>query len=393
MPGSPQREGEPLGYIESLRGIAILGVLLVHSAVATRQTGLVFELGFTGQRGVQLFYVVSAFTLCYSLDRRKQEHRPLRNFYIRRFFRIAPLFYLVILINFLLRFIAPDLSPQSGLSIGEILLGVFFLNGLSPHAINLVVAGGWSIAVETSFYLVLPLLHRHINKIERAVVSSIFAACALTGLSWYLIIHCAGDSELLTEYFSFLWFPIEFPIFLIGIIAFCVWSRYIDRKLDGSMLKRRLSITLLVASCLVYWCCLPFNNIKLYPSSLLFLPLLLALSLYPWSFLVNRFTRFVGKISYSLYLVHLVVLVIVSAAMKSLDAHPSHLVTQYVLHRRTALPLFYFGFFSVSVLISMLTWKYIEQPGIRLGRALVAWNESRAKSALYVQSAKVRTEP
>ncbi len=52
---------ERLEYVDALRGIAILGVILVHSAQVSLQAGHTFELAFTGQRGVQLFYMVSAF--------------------------------------------------------------------------------------------------------------------------------------------------------------------------------------------------------------------------------------------------------------------------------------------------------------------------------------------
>jgi peptidoglycan/LPS O-acetylase OafA/YrhL len=88
-------------YIDSLRGFAIIGVLIAH-------TGLYGNVAYpsllrnlaeidVGPRGVQLFYVVSAFTLCVSFSKRRNiEKHPIRNFYVRRFFRIAPLFYLAI---------------------------------------------------------------------------------------------------------------------------------------------------------------------------------------------------------------------------------------------------------------------------------------------------------
>lgn len=47
-----------------------------------------------GAEGVQLFFVMSALTLFLSLDsRRRTEARPVANFFVQRFFRIARLFY------------------------------------------------------------------------------------------------------------------------------------------------------------------------------------------------------------------------------------------------------------------------------------------------------------
>ncbi len=79
--------------------MAILGVILVHSSqsVAPTNVTLLWFMG-EGARGVQLFYVASALTLCMSwVARSSHETFPIRNFYIRRFFRIAPMFYLAIL--------------------------------------------------------------------------------------------------------------------------------------------------------------------------------------------------------------------------------------------------------------------------------------------------------
>jgi peptidoglycan/LPS O-acetylase OafA/YrhL len=82
-------------FIDALRGYAILGVLMVHSGgFVSASSPFLTNFMALGKSGVQLFYIASALTLCMSWEfRKKHEAYPVRNFFIRRFFRIAPMFY------------------------------------------------------------------------------------------------------------------------------------------------------------------------------------------------------------------------------------------------------------------------------------------------------------
>ena len=96
---SSVEEAAHFGFVDSLRGIALLGVLLVHTG--QRVTGLpAFVDAATnfGSYGVHLFFVASAFTLFSSLKQRSpSERRPTLNYFLRRLFRIAPPFWLAVL--------------------------------------------------------------------------------------------------------------------------------------------------------------------------------------------------------------------------------------------------------------------------------------------------------
>ena len=147
-------------YIDALRGFAILGVILVHSSQWVAPTSSVLStIASEGARGVQLFYIASALTLFLSLAARKQqEERANLSFFIRRFFRIAPAFYCAIIIytayyGMSVRYWAPN-----GLEWWYIPLTAFFMHGWHPETITSVVPGGWSIAVEMTFYLFVPYL-------------------------------------------------------------------------------------------------------------------------------------------------------------------------------------------------------------------------------------------
>ncbi len=92
-----------LGFIDALRGWAFLLVLLLHTSIAVDlgTSGIDARLKSVcqiGGYGVQLFFVISAFTLFQSLETRSREdRRPWPAFLARRLFRIAPLFWVAIL--------------------------------------------------------------------------------------------------------------------------------------------------------------------------------------------------------------------------------------------------------------------------------------------------------
>jgi len=147
-------------YIDALRGYAILAVLLVHSTQQVAPINLAFQrLASHGGRGVQLFYIASALTLCLSWQfRASLEAFPVRNFFIRRFFRIAPMFYVAMAFYLCLYGFSPRYWAPNGLEWWYLPLTALFLNGYHPETLTSVVPGGWSVAVEMNFYLVLPFL-------------------------------------------------------------------------------------------------------------------------------------------------------------------------------------------------------------------------------------------
>src|SRR4051812_43931332 len=85
-----------LDYLDALRGFAVLLVLMVHASELTAGAALTPVLSNfieSGRYGVQLFFLISAFTIFYTLH---NGDKSPRNFLIRRFFRIAPLYYIAV---------------------------------------------------------------------------------------------------------------------------------------------------------------------------------------------------------------------------------------------------------------------------------------------------------
>src|SRR4030088_3596129 len=82
-------------WIDFGRGIAILLVIMVHTGQSFASSNLLRSFTESGMMGVQLFFILSAITLFNSYNNRYEKDGTDRNkyFFIRRFFRIAPLYY------------------------------------------------------------------------------------------------------------------------------------------------------------------------------------------------------------------------------------------------------------------------------------------------------------
>src|SRR5258708_40074536 len=129
-------------------------VLVYHVELTVPKPGwLLSQLAGFGAQGVQLFFVVSAMTLMMSWNARRDG--PVR-FWLRRLFRIAPMFWVAIVIHEGVN--ASGLYRWHDNNPGDILLAAVFLHGWSLPAMNHVVPGGWTVGAEMMFYAVFPLL-------------------------------------------------------------------------------------------------------------------------------------------------------------------------------------------------------------------------------------------
>lgn len=156
--------GDNLRPMEGLRGFAVFLVFLVHysTLIGPRITGhrylpmLAEAMHTVGNRGVDLFFVLSGYLIYGSLMRRPQPFGP---FMLRRVERIYPAFLVVLAIYVGLSFALPSerLIP-AGWSAAALYLvaNLLLLPGLFPIEPVLTVA--WSLSYELFFYLAIPLI-------------------------------------------------------------------------------------------------------------------------------------------------------------------------------------------------------------------------------------------
>lgn len=377
-------------YIDALRGIAFLAVLMVHTAFCVGPL-MGYNILSAGHYGVQLFFLVSSVTLCFSMAKRQALDRsPWLFFFIRRFFRIAPLFWMAIVIYSLFPEIIPRFWTEQwaplGIQRSYYLLTAIFLHGWHPYTINSVVPGGWSIAVEMTFYAVFPISFRFIDTLKKAAIATLL--CMLAGKTLFAFsfpkIH-----ELLYptipapvyRFFEYSWFPNQLPVFIMGFLLYYLLRESSIRKLAQSQFWSGCLLCFSIMALLSFSVGTSyFISMQLLVASAL-CGLVIALSGNRHRYITNPVLCYFGKISYSCYLVHFGALALVlKLSHISLTGEVPVFDAGSPMANLLLFLKLYLSALAITAVISTITYHAIEKPGMALGQKVCKWLEWRKGS-------------
>jgi peptidoglycan/LPS O-acetylase OafA/YrhL len=367
----PAAVGENSGNIPALdgiRGILALWVLLGHTLIGVG--GSIPVLNTLGL-AVYGFMTLSGFLMAahYRLREPSEPWRSVKTwrlFYTRRFFRLAPLYYFALAIAFTFHHwyilgyqeiaaaFPNGFTPSSGVpgfELSSILVHATFLFGLIPSQANNNILPDWSLGLEMQFYFVFPFLMLALRKIGPAWFA--FAT--------WLIMTTAQKYCPTYPQPSFV--PLVLSAFVVGMMVSEAW---LTRD------KLQASAFLVLAMFL--------SSVRM-PATYQFMPLILTfLVIFPKLFptfkihrvgnaalkiLGSRFGSYIGDRSYSVYLLHMLVLVPVFITLMKFPEFDQ------------ARPLVRFSIASPMVLVlcfaaSELTFRFIEKPFIAVGRRLIS---------------------
>ncbi len=373
------------GELDALRGIAILMVFISHSTgYWMRYTGRpltvpllnvnVAETFQYGYLGVSLFFLLSGYLLTWTEGQRLRTGAyTLRSYAVRRFLRLVPAnwFALVVVI------IVWPTSP----SIFDVLTQAFFLTGVSPYSLyqqgELLVLDRvtWSLTAEVVFYLMLPLIVLKLRRYaQRLTLLGILVAISLA-VRLYIVQNAAEFTLLQPSGFSmfgYLYFlpVIHLYLFLVGALI----RPIVEHVKENNLNVQPLAFILLSGS-LLFFIAFPYLGmtqgvarqgpagmlgdmavIALFLAALLGTPILRGVL--KWKPLV-----FVGTISYSMFLLHKTVLVVVYGFIGK-DANRWAASSNWfeVWFLFAVVTVF---MLVVSVFIAALSYRFVEMPFLK----------------------------
>lgn len=268
--------------------------------------------------------------------------------------------------------VTPRYWAPNGVTGADIALTAVFLNGWSPTAINSIVPGGWSVAIETTFYLVLPFCFLWIRNLRAAVIATVLALIARYAIgNWLFETRLPGFAEdqryLLYTYAWEFWLPAQLPVFMLGIVL-----HFLREKMRGT--QSGIGVCWLAGALAMVAVSRFVPTEELVSNSFLagvgFVLLALAVFDRDASFLDNAVFRKIGEVSFSIYLLHHLVMHFGAGfIIKVLQAlgHGTKGNLSYAIA--------YLLIVAASTLLALVTYRFVEQPSIRLGAKLARWVE------------------
>ena len=311
--------------LNGLRFIAALLVIIHHLEQLLSAFGLknywdnpVIE--SIGGLGVELFFVLSGFLISYLLFTEEQRTSTIsiKDFYIRRVLRIWPLYYLI---GFLAFFLLPNISmfniPGWGDQLSanfdlSLLLYILFLPNLLLAGYGIVVpyaSQSWSVGVEEQFYLIWPIIMKFFKHKLVALLLVIFGYLFFQFLGFRIIKHYITWSSELDLIRSF-WGSFHIQCMAIGgIYAYLFYKKHRILKFILHPVTF-IFITFLTIIMILFSLHVPYISRELFALLFGFIIVNLASDKQKGLFLENRLFNYLGKISYGLYMFHVIAIVI-----------------------------------------------------------------------------------
>jgi peptidoglycan/LPS O-acetylase OafA/YrhL len=173
--------------LQGLRGLAVLAVVIYHCHPRLEGTPIYYA-SLWGWVGVNLFFVLSGFLITSILLEARRKPHYFRNFYARRALRIWPIYVLVLVVCY---FNAPwfvGLPVFAAIRIAPWWIYILFLQNLFHVALPPAIGPTWSLAIEEQYYFLWAPI---VRLLARPWSLAVFLACTLVAAPLFRMSHFA----------------------------------------------------------------------------------------------------------------------------------------------------------------------------------------------------------
>lgn len=343
-------------YFKGLNGIRAIAALLVVIWHTDQFSNLfkLTEIGFNknGMAGyaVDMFFVLSGFLITYLLFIEKEKTGTInfKKFYLRRIFRIWPIYYLAVSIALILIYL--DIIPIHGINLNySIFLYLFFMANVAKIlGLKLpFISPLWSVGVEEQYYLIWPHLIKRTTNYIKSFIIFLIVFWFIKFIAYYFL----SPTSTLYQFLSIT----RLNIMCIGAIgAYLVHSKHKILKIIYRKDLQVISWLILIISC-VYQPIHLYSFIDPEVNALFYLIIILNVATNNNNLisLENKLMNFIGKISYGIYVYHLLVLFLLSKIIIHYNLHLNHL------------SIFTIEILS-SIMVATISFYYFEKPFLTL---------------------------
>jgi len=331
-----------LEWIDELRGVAALVVVISHYRALFDPDFKLAILDFLGH-GVQLFYLLSGFILYKLYLNKINSGTKYASFMLRRYFRVAPMFYIATIAQFILH---PNIySPSQNMVSHFLILPM----GFNSNFINGIIGVEWSIFVEFSFYLVFPIIAWLFQRHKYALL---LLSIILTSLPVVLPRLLNMPKTVWLDVSSYIYFlpSTQLGFFLVGMLLVDISNSSYLAHIKSSV--RNAIFIISVIGIILTPLATHIMPMRLYMiGAFLFLAVPIYNSISKPEF-ISRFLLWSGQRSYSIYLLHVPLLALATPWAKGNEIIVAVLLCAALLG------------------LSSITYRYIELKGIELGRKI-----------------------
>lgn len=343
-----------LNGLNGLRAIAALTVLISHVFNSTFGNWGVPSINLPiFSSGVTLFFVISGFLITYLLllENQKTQTISIKKFYIRRILRIWPIYYLFIIISIVMLLI---LNRSEEILNSKLFFYVFFTANipfLSATGIWIIVHY-WSIGVEEQFYLFWPLVVRFFknNLLYYALLILVLWLVLKYG-SWFIF----TNKSLIYKFFN----VTSFHYMMLGAIAAILYFRKnvtFNKITQNIFLQYAAWIFTFTAGFFINHIPAVFRE-EIIAIVSVFLIMGQVDRKTKYFDLENSMFDFVGKISYGIYIIHPLVIFVLSSFWRNININLPVIFNYLII---------YLSVILITIGLAWLSYNYFEKPFLNL---------------------------